>query len=281
MEKKNIGLIITIIILGICVLGLSGYIIYDKKFSNNSITNQQSNVNEIQNLCDNQESNENSHISFEDDRYVSYKIESEMQCSNDKKEQYIVYDKNYNLLLNSKLNSENFEQITYFGKIDGKYYYFVSTYKGVPTKTNIYENGTLIKTIAGTYYSYDSLTKTFKFYQCPNTAASITYYWNPTTFIVDFKLDDNYASILIERKIDSLNIDDWTASDIKVISEGKNNTYLVKYIENKKDGSKTELSSIFEYNSDNDKWNFNLPGSTNYTDDILDKYDFKPINENN
>ena len=40
---------------------------------------------------------------------------------------------------------------------------------------------------------------------------------------------------------------------------------------------KNNVVYVSIYDSDNDKWNFNLPGSTSYTDDILDKYDFRII----
>lgn len=49
MEKKNIGLIVLVIILFLLVLGLGGFIVYDKVLSNNEIENNENNNSEVDN----------------------------------------------------------------------------------------------------------------------------------------------------------------------------------------------------------------------------------------
>lgn len=77
MEKKNTGLIVLIVVLSIAVLGLGGFIIYDKVLNNDS----KNNSNEI-NKEDNENKNENNkditfnHTTFSVDYSCNFESEN-------------------------------------------------------------------------------------------------------------------------------------------------------------------------------------------------------------
>ena len=72
MEKKNTGLMVLVIILSLLVLGLSGYIVYDKVLSKEDVSNDVQNVND--------ESNDI--VKEEDINLIDYKFGDEVVISN-------------------------------------------------------------------------------------------------------------------------------------------------------------------------------------------------------
>ena len=285
-KKTNKGLITLVIMLVLVIIGLAGYLIYDKLIgkTNEPINN---NTNTAQNAStpstpedlsekDYDELIKDAEVTYEDDNYVSYEVNGDIQWAN---KEYIVYDKKTQSYLNEQKGEK--PHITYFGKIDGDYYYFAlnsdNSYRFA--QNDIYKiDGTLIKTINGVYEEYDDTTKTFIFHSAPVSVSYFRYRWNPTVFETIAPLDDGLAELLIENKIRELSITSWTASDVKVVQKGDNNSYLVSYVENNNDGSKNTLSTIIQYDVDASEWKFDLPGSNGYTSDIYEKYNFKPVN---
>lgn len=57
MERENTGLVVLVIILSLLVVGLGGFIVYDKVLSNNEVENNDN--NETNNIADNTQTNQN------------------------------------------------------------------------------------------------------------------------------------------------------------------------------------------------------------------------------
>lgn len=76
MEKKNTGLIVLVIILSLLVVGLSGFIVYDKVLSNNEVENNDNNINDTTNnneVNNNTDTNNNNDIVNDNDLLNQYK----------------------------------------------------------------------------------------------------------------------------------------------------------------------------------------------------------------
>ena len=159
MEKKNTGVIVLVIVLSLMVVGLGGFIVYDKVLSNDKIedTNVSDNVNTNDNINDNNESDEpeNNQTNQEVNNNSNLQENSSDECINEDSVQ-VDYSKltdmgtgidikslsgfNYQLSISSKgelsyLNKENgkegkinvknvvdvvFQQ--YFGEENGEYF---------------------------------------------------------------------------------------------------------------------------------------------------------------
>lgn len=78
MEKKNTGLIVLVVILSLLVVGLGGYIVYDKVLSkeDSNINNDVKDNDNIQNNTDNNENNNTSNDNTNDDLDLSKKLKS-------------------------------------------------------------------------------------------------------------------------------------------------------------------------------------------------------------
>ena len=76
MEKKNTGLIVLVVILSLLVVGLGGYIVYDKVLSkeDSNINNGVKDNDNIQNNTDNNENNNTSNDNTNDDLDLSKKL---------------------------------------------------------------------------------------------------------------------------------------------------------------------------------------------------------------
>lgn len=189
-KKSNKGLITLVIILVLVIIVLAGYMIYDKLIgkTNEPINN---NTNTAQNTStpstpvdlsekDYEELTRDAKVDFEDEKYISYELDDDSMCGD---KIYIVYDKTDNTYYNEWWLDSS-EQITYFGKIDGDYYYFIRYWIGTPARgayTKILKNGSLFKEIKGDYAGYDSETKKFNFAPCPQAAMdSSDRTWSPT-----------------------------------------------------------------------------------------------------
>ena len=68
MEKKNTGLIVLVIILSLLVVGLGGFIVYDKVLSNNEVENNDN--NEINNDENNQVDNNDDINNYTDQELI-------------------------------------------------------------------------------------------------------------------------------------------------------------------------------------------------------------------
>lgn len=95
------------------------------------------------------------------------------------------------------------------------------------------------------------------------------------TEVPTVKLTDARAKDLIEQKRESLGYNTWTTGMARLTMRGDNYYYLVAYTQVESDGTTTELSTIFHY--ENGEWVFDLPGSSGYTADYLEQYNFRSI----
>lgn len=83
MEKKNTGLVVLVVVLALLVVGLGGFIIYDKALSkDNKITENDNNKNE--NINDNNISVENS-VDYVDEYYKLFNVKLPKIVGNTKK----------------------------------------------------------------------------------------------------------------------------------------------------------------------------------------------------
>ena len=78
--------------------------------------------------------------------------------------------------------------------------------------------------------------------------------------------------ILNKYKTEKLPDAKWYITDVSLVAHGDNNTYLVAYKEENLDGYDEEVSTIVEYK--NNKWTTDLPGSSGFSDEEMDKYNF-------
>ena len=185
-KKIKLGLIIAAVVL----LSLEGIIIYSetnrrlKELELNldnlsdeiySIHNKSVNIMYKLNMNLNNDEFKDATIAFEDNNYTSYEItNNELKYINGK--EYLVFDKNAKTYLNIPDNSA----ISYFGKVDNEYYYFISTLiDGTTPHTEIYRiDGSLLRSYNAIYDKYDEKTKTFSFVSKINGENS-TITWSP------------------------------------------------------------------------------------------------------
>ena len=71
MEKKNTGLIVLVIILSLLVVGLGGFIVYDKVLSNNEVENND-NTDLNDDINSDVENNDNINNYTEQENYLQY-----------------------------------------------------------------------------------------------------------------------------------------------------------------------------------------------------------------
>lgn len=92
-----------------------------------------------------------------------------------------------------------------------------------------------------------------------------------------YGIGDEIAKYLIEAKRISLGYGTWTTKSAKFTEKGTNDYYLVNYVEKNNTSGEQELSTIFHFNRNTNKWEFTIPGSSGYLEGELDKYQFKEI----
>ena len=173
-EKNNIWLIVLLVLI---ILGLVGYICYDK------LLNKKCETNSVEKLGNNEKKYSNyikdAKINYEDDKYISYELDGKNQYVN---KEYIIYDKTVGSYLNEKYNMDDYT-IVYFGKIENVYYYFVFSFiDDVHFKVDIYNSdGVLLNSLKDmTYEKYDEDNESFIFIDSPNTVAEKEFIWKPT-----------------------------------------------------------------------------------------------------
>lgn len=240
-KNKNTGLIISLIFFIIVSIGLGGYICYDKFIANN---NDNTNVSNTKNK-------EKENHPFEE---VSLTSEQAFKLIESKREN-LKYD------TWSTLNA----RVTQKG--DNNYYYV--TY----TEANIdgYESS------LGIIFHYENGEWNF---ELPGFSGTSQEEMDKYNFVgvnssEYFELNDNLAFTLIEGKRRDLGYDTWKTSKAQVLKKGDNNYYYITYTESNNDGYDSELAIIFHY--ENGKWNFEIPGSSGFTKDFIEKYNFVDI----
>ena len=92
-----------------------------------------------------------------------------------------------------------------------------------------------------------------------------------------YGIGDEIAKYLIEAKRISLGYGTWTTKSAKFTEKGINDYYLVNYVEKNNTSGEQELSTIFHFNRNINKWEFSIPGSSGYLEGELDKYQFNEI----
>lgn len=203
LKKRNNGLVVLVIILFILVIFLASYIVYErinnkeKKSFDNNVNNIISSDNTTNNVIsdssdnttnnvitdDNEKSYDDlikeSEVDYEDGNYISYLYWGGDMCA---AKEYIVYDKRSGTYLNDQIALNHpIEKITYFGQINGEYYYFKYSWKNnAYAHTDIFKiDGTMVESIDLTYGEYKEDTNEFEFSPCPFTVQPF-YYWHPS-----------------------------------------------------------------------------------------------------
>ena len=166
-RKNNIWIMVLLILI---IVGLVGYICYDKLFA------QKGNDGLVQEKNDNIDpySIKNANINYEDDLFISYELDEHVNQYVNKK--YIIYDKTSKTYLNDKYNTDDYT-IVYFGKIYNTYYYCVFYFvNDVDFNIDIYDyDGTLVKSLPNMTYDNDAIV----FTKSPNTVSEGEYVWKP------------------------------------------------------------------------------------------------------
>ena len=92
-----------------------------------------------------------------------------------------------------------------------------------------------------------------------------------------YAISNDIAKYLIEAKRIELGYGTWTTKTAEFVQKGINDYYLVSYVENNNTSGEQELSTIFHFNKETNKWEFTIPGASGYQEGELDKYQFKEI----
>ena len=87
------------------------------------------------------------------------------------------------------------------------------------------------------------------------------------------ELSSELAMKLINSKRKLAGDDTWTASNVRIVYKGDDNYYYVVYQENSNSGDTNVLGVIFHF--DGKSWNFELPGNSTLTEDVISKYNFQ------